>query len=191
MSLREIQNFLAQVYTDENLRRAFLSEPERTGLERGLSRMEIAELAQVLPEELNFFAESLFYKRLREVEKLLPVTRRLLERDFEEAFREFARQFLPKTVKKHLEDAVNFAAFLQKKWIVPDFIKDLARFEQAKLKFNGYDKRFVACRFCYDIRPVLEGNFHENVEPQKELLAKRKTYAIWFRAGGKRRHFIW
>ena len=58
MSLLEVQNFTARIYTDENLRRKFLAAPEQTGRENNLSEKEIAELAAVFPEELNFFADS-------------------------------------------------------------------------------------------------------------------------------------
>jgi hypothetical protein len=48
----------------------FARDPEKIGLENNLPAREIAELAGIMPEELNFFAESLFWKRLREVKKI-------------------------------------------------------------------------------------------------------------------------
>lgn len=191
MSLRETQNFLARIYTDEDVRRAFLSEPEKVGRENGLGENEVAELARVLPDELNFFSESLFLKRLREVEKLLPVTHKYLGKDFEASFREFATGFLPKTIKKHLEDAIGFAGFLQAKALEPVWTKDLAGFERAKLKFNNSGKRFLVCLFDYDIRRILRESPAEKVSLQKDYCPKRKTFAIWFRTGGRPRHFIW
>jgi hypothetical protein len=50
MSLLDAQNFLARIYTDENLRREFLSAPEQTGRENNLSEKEIAELAAFSPQ---------------------------------------------------------------------------------------------------------------------------------------------
>ncbi len=95
MSLHDAQNFLARIYTNENLRREFLSAPEKTGRENNLSEKEIAEFAAIFPAELSFFAESLVYKRLRAVEKLLPLTARALAGDYEKHFREFAIQYTP------------------------------------------------------------------------------------------------
>ena len=167
MSLLEAQNFLARIYTDENLRREFLSTPEKTGKANNLSEAEIAELAEVFPDELNSFADSLFYKRLREVEKFLPLTKRILEKDFEKQFRIFANSYLPSTVKKHLEDAVEFCSYLQKNKSTSDIVKNMAKFEQAKLEFYGFEKRLVIKIFDYDVKTN----------------QKRKHLAAWLRIG--------
>ena len=184
MSLVETQNFLARIYTDENLRREFLSAPERTGRENNLSEKEIAELTEVLPAELNSFAESLFYKRLREVEKLLPLTKQVLAEDFEIYFREFAGGFLPVTVKKHLADAIQFAEFLQDR--EKNWKKDLAKYEQAKLEFNNSSKNFIFKVFVYDIKEV----FRKGAKMQSEF-KRKKTFAIWLRIGKLAWQFIW
>ncbi len=87
MSLREQQNFLAKLYTDEQLRRAFLSEPSKIGEENYLNETEITEISEMLPEEISFFAESLVLKRLRQVEKFLPLTRKVCGDEFQRLFR--------------------------------------------------------------------------------------------------------
>jgi hypothetical protein len=182
MSLVEQQNFLARLYTDENLRRSFLSEPEKIGAANDLTANEIAELAAIIPDELNFFADSLFWKRLREVEKFLPLTKKAFGADFEKKFRVFANQFLPKTIKKHLEDAVEFVEFLQKGEI--NWKKDLARFEQARLIFNSNTKNFVFEKFDFDVREILK-SFSSESDFQR-----RKTFAVWIRIGNKTKFFI-
>lgn len=169
MSLLDVQNFLARIYTDENLRREFLSAPGEIGRANNLNETEIAELAEVFPEELNSFAESLFYKRLREVEKFLPLTKQLLEQDFEKHFRLFAGSYLPSTVKKHLEDAVEFCSYLQKNNCISDVAKNTAKFEQARLEFFAYEQRLVVKIFDYDINTK----------------QKRKHLAVWLRIGGR------
>jgi len=184
MSLLDVQNFLARIYTDAQLRREFLSAPERIGLENNLNEQEISELAEVLPEELNCFSESLVLKRLREVEKLLPLTRRILDKDFELYFREFANLFLPESIKKHLEDAIGFANFLQEKQ--NDWRRDVVKFEQAKLEFNACSKRFVFKIFDYDIKEISR----TDAKTQRKF-KKKKTFAVWLRIGKQTRHFIW
>lgn len=189
MSLQAQQNFLARLYTDTDLRRAFLSEPQSVGAANDLNEFEIAELAAVLPEELNFFAESLFWKRLRETEKFLPLTKNVLGADFEKLFREFSQNFNPQAIKKHLEDAIEFCRFLQEK-DGSNQAKDAAKFEMAGLTFNSNAKNFMFAKFDFDMREVLE-NF-----PLKKQLAeinfrKRKTFAIWLRIGKIKKHFIW
>lgn len=186
MSLLEQQNFLARLYTDENLRRAFLCEPEKIGKENNLDEKEIADLAAIVPEELNFFADSLFWKRLREVEKMLPLTRKFLAEKFEKYFREFSQNYQPNSVKKHLEDAVEFVNYINRREKEDIWLKDLARFEQAKLEFNGYGRNFIFRVFDFDVKEIqLKG-----AEAQSFELKKKKTFALWLRIGKKVKHFI-
>ncbi|HSK73647.1 MAG TPA: hypothetical protein VK892_18260 [Pyrinomonadaceae bacterium] len=186
MSLLEQQNFLARLYTDENLRKRFLSAPEKIGKENNLDEKEIAELAAVLPEELNFFADSLFWKRLREVEKMLPLTRKFFAENFESYFREFSQSYQPNSVKKHLEDAIEFVNFINKREKEDVWIKDLARFEQAKLEFNACGKNFVFRVFDFDVK----GIHRTDAEAQSFKLKKKKTLAVWLRIGKKVKHFV-
>lgn len=179
MSLLEQQNFMARLFTDEDLRREFLKKPENTAQKNNLDENDIAQLKEILPTELNFFAGSLFHKRLHEVEKLLPLTQESLEKEFQNYFREFSKDFQPKTVKKHLEDAIEFADFLSKKTFEKDWLKDLIIYEQARLKFNGYHKRFILKSFKFNVR-----------EFKNENPLKRKTFAVWLRIGKIVRHFI-
>ena len=181
MSLLNVQNFTARIYTDENLRREFSAAPQKIGKQNNLTETEIAELVEILPDEINFFAESLFWKRLREVEKLLPFTKRIFGADFEMRFREFANQFTPESIKKHLEDAIQFAEFLRER--ETNWKSDAARFESAKLEFYALGKNFVFRRFDYDVKEIYR-RFHElpmNFE-------RRKTFAVWLRIG--KREFV-
>ena len=189
MSLLETQNFLARLYTDETLRRTFLTEPEKIGEEYNLTEKEIVELAAILPDELNFFADSLFWKRLREVEKFLPLTRKVLDKDFEKCFRGFSQNFNPKSVKKHLEDAIEFCSFLQTKEIEPLWAKDLAKFEQARLIFNSNARNFIIERFNYDIKRILKELSRKDTKTQS-VFPKRRTFAFWLKIGKITKHFI-
>lgn len=188
MSLLEQQNFLARLYTDENLRKDFLAEPGKIGAENDLDENEIRELAGIVPAELNFFADSLFWKRLREAEKFLPLTKRALETDFEKYFRLFANQFLPKTIKKHLEDAFRFCEYLQTAEIEFVWKKELARFEQARLVFNSGEKDFVCRTFDFDIRQIVK-HLADGDGAAKNDFPQRKTYAVWLRAGKRSKFF--
>jgi hypothetical protein len=185
MSLLNVQNFLARLYTDENLRREFARAPKEIGTANELNAEEIAELAEILPAELDFFADSLRWKRSREVEKLLPFTKKALAVEFENYFREFAAQFTPVSIKKHLEDAIHFTDFLQNGNLTPVWIKDVARFEQAKLEFYGYGKSFVIKKFDYDVKELSL----DKSEPLKEL--RRKRIVVWLRFGRQTRFYTW
>ncbi len=185
MSLLEQQHFLAKLYTNENFRQQFIEEPKKIGKENNLTDNEIAVIIEIFPEEIEAFAESLFYKRLREVERFLPLTRKVLDADFEKLFRDFIKEFNPQTVKKHLEDAVEFAKFVQKNQTDKLWIKDIAKLEQAKLEFGGIGKNFIVKKFDFDIR-----NLHHNNTPEDLSLNKRKSVAIWVRIGKYHKHFI-
>ncbi len=189
MSLQKQQNLLAKLYTDAEFRRAFLSEPAKIGAENDLSESEIAEIADIMPEELNFFAESLFWKRLREVEKFLPFTKKALGEDFTNNFREFSRFFNPQTIKKHFEDALGFAEFLQKKPIEPVWAKDLAKFERLRLIFNSGAKKIVFARFNFDIRKIIENISRNDFDLQNDF-PRKKTYALWIKSGIRSKLFI-
>lgn len=186
MSLLEQQNLLAKLYTDENLRRHFLSAPKKIGRENNLTDCEIAELTAILPFELTFFADSLVWKRLREVEKFLPLTKEFAGEDFTKLFKDFSQNFNPQSIKKHLEDAFEFCAFLENSKFVSDLIKNTARFEQAKLVFFGYGKTFVYRKFQFDMREISrQGAKRQSKYPI------RKTFAIWLKIGKRNVHYFW
>lgn len=151
MSLLDVQNFTARIYTDEALRREFFLAPEQIGKENNLTERETAELAEVYPEELNSFAESLVLKRLREVEKLLPLTRRHSGADFARRFREFSQTFNPQSVKKYLEDALKFTNHLQTSGGISELVKNAAKFECSKLEFYALNKRVIVRFFNFNL----------------------------------------
>lgn len=169
MSLLEQQNFLARIYTDENLRREFLFAPEKIGAQNNLNEKEISEIVEIFPDEINVFAESLIWKRLREVEKLLPLTRKHLPEDFINLFHRFAPTFNSQSTKKHLEDALRFGAFLQNEKTVSAVAKNAAIYECAKLEFYALDKNLVVRFFDFDA---------QTAQPKKHL-------KIWLRIGKK------
>lgn len=177
MSLQKQQDFLARLFIDEGLRQNFLSASEKIGAENGLNFLEIEDLKAVLPEEITFFAETLFWKRLRETEKVLPLTKDFLKDEFVQLFRDFAQNFNPQTVKKHLEDATEFCRFLQSA-DVSEIAKNIAKFEQTKIEFFGYGKHFAVCLLNYDIAEIA----------RKSAKMKRKIY-FWLRFGNKIKHF--
>lgn len=185
MSLLEQQNFLAKVYTDEKLRRNFSNEPAKIGRENFLSETEINEIAEILPEEISFFADSLYQKRLRETEKILPLTKQVSGDKFQMLFREFSRNYNPQTIKKHLEDAKGFCAFLRQNQSVPEITKSAAKFEQSRLKFYSFGVNLVFCRLNYDVREI--SRLIENADYE---LQKKTKFAVWIRVGRISKHFF-
>jgi hypothetical protein len=186
MSLLEQQNFLAKLYTDEKSRRAFASEPFKIGRENDLSDGEVREISEVFHEEITFFAESLFWKRLRETEKLLPLTKKVLDGDFESLFRNFSQIYKPQSLKKHLEDAAGFCLFLRKTGSVSEIGKDCAKYEAAKLRFYGYGDRFTFCRLKFDVEQISR----RDAKGQRFDSKKKTKFAVWIRFGERAKHYF-
>lgn len=174
MSLLEQQNLLAKMFVDKDLRESFWREPNEVGEEFNLTSEEISQLQQIVENDLNYFAESLFHKRLHEVEKLLPLTKKVLEKDFKDLFREFSNQFQPVSIKKHLEDAIEFCRYLQSNEFENLYAKDVAKFEQTKHEFFSLEKSFS---FCFLRRDIFSNK-------------KRPILAIWYRSGNQAHHLI-
>jgi hypothetical protein len=189
MSLLKQQNFLAKLYTDERLRRDFTFDPQKIGSENDLREDEIWEISAIFHEEINFFAASLFRKRLREAEKFLPLTKEVLKSDFDKLFRDFLQNYQARTIKKHLEDAREFCRFLQKKDFVSAIGKDVAKFEEAKIRFFVGGESFVFCRLKFNVHEI----FHSGENDKSSYLSKisKKTkFLIWIRFRRKIKHFV-
>lgn len=170
MSLLEQQNLLARLYTDADLREAFLENPHSIAAEFGLTREEAQSITAILPDEVTFFSRSLVYKRLREVEKLLPICRNVLGDEFARLFEEFSSDYNPTSIKKHLDDALAFTGWLLGRETSP-LVRDAARFESAKHRFFASNRRFSYCLLGHD--------FRRGFDSEKYL--PRKTLALWFR----------
>ena len=142
MTLRQQQDLLARICTDSRLREEFVRNPEKTGASFGLTAVESNEIAELSAEQLRYFSNSLISKRLHEVEKLLPRTRAALGDEFGPLFRAFSREFVPNSIKKHLEDAFEFTAWLIRKTGDAPTLT-IVRRERAHLAFYGLRRRFV------------------------------------------------
>ncbi len=183
MGLKEQQDVLARLYTDQAFADEFFSDPTLAAGEYSLSKDEADSIAASAGEEIRLFAGSLIAKRLREVEKLLPFTRKILGEDFVDLFRRHAALFNPVSVKKHLEDALEFGKYLKKDSSTDRLTKDVIAFETAKLRHFANSRRFTACSLRHDIRPILDGQ-------AADLARKRRTLAVWLRIKEKHRFFF-
>lgn len=146
MSLREQQHFLARLYTDPAFREEFNTKPQEVGIEFGLTETEVIELAQLARHEVKRFSDSLIWKRLQEVEKMLPATRQLMGDSFGKAFFDFAPGFNPQGIKKHYVDAVEFCTVLAANNSFPKDVRRAATFESTRLSFFNQDRTFAMCR---------------------------------------------
>ena len=193
MGLVLIQRVLAQLYTDTVLRERFFADPQREGEALGLSSDDMQHLIQLSVPQVNFFAASLKRKRLNEVCKLLPLTHHVLGNRFAALFLRYADTHLPKGIKKHRDDAIAFAAFIEQvarvDGIEPPCFMDLARYEASCLKAADSTCRWLVCLFRHPMDKVVRNLVQGDDAP---LPSAQLTIALWFRLFRQRqvRHLI-
>jgi hypothetical protein len=195
MGLAETQNALARIYTDNALRERFFADPQTVGLELGLRSDEAEQLARISAQKAAHFAASLLNKRIHEVAKLLPLSSRLLGQQFRKLFRDYAATHLPVGAKKHLEDAIGFAAFAERSPLIehstPLWASELLAYEREFLR-AGEPKPYLRWRrFRYPVHDIARRlSKGEQVDPQLEA---RPVLLLWFRLsknGGLRHRVI-
>lgn len=179
MSLREQQNSLARLYTDNEFRSEFLRNPSSFAEVLGVSPEEADGLAAAAGVE--WFSETLMSKRVREVRKMLPMSEQELgAKEFARRFREFSERFAPTSVKKHLEDSLAFAWTLMEDPSVAGSERSVVRFESSRLRHNAFEKRFSFCLLRYDPSRVSGYTTYE----------KPPGFGVWIAIGGWSRIFF-
>lgn len=188
MGLANIQRVLAQLYTNTTLRERFLADPQGIGQELGLETAEIAQIAQISAQQVTLFANSLHSKRLGEVYKLLPLSYKVLGQSFTALFRQYADTYVPHGIKKHRDDAITFAAFIERiahsKGIEPEWAIEVVRYEKARLLALEATRCLVICRFRYNMSKLLQGVARGD---ERLLLVRRLGIVVWWRwwSGGR------
>lgn len=188
MGLAQMQRALARLYTKGGLRDQFLADPPGVGATLGLTPAETAQIAEAA-RQVEFFAHSLHHKRLGEVSKLLPLTRRALGSAFAAHFLRFADTYVPSGIKKHQADALAFVAHLEQLPLDQVWMTDLARYEATWLNLADPTRRVVVRRLAYhpgQVRQALEADATD------VALAPCFTLALWVRLapGGRIWHII-
>ncbi|NES85000.1 MAG: hypothetical protein F6K10_28300 [Moorea sp. SIO2B7] len=193
MGLVEGQKFLAQIYTNQEVRASFFVDPQGVGKEFGLSVEEVNNLAQLSVQQVNFFASYLRNKRLNEVCKLLPLTYKVLGKVFIQLFGIYAQNYVPKGIKKHRNDAIAFSHFIEQvassEKIEPLWVLDLLRYETIWLKVADPSCRWQIFWFRHSIKDLAKS---VKINPEKAILLRQTTLAVWFRFSKERqlRHII-
>lgn len=199
MGLAQLQHGLAQLYTNTELRDAFFADPRRVGSSWGLGPDEVEQLAQISAHDVRLFARSLHRKRLNAIAKLLPLTRRVLDRRFVEYFFQYADTYVPSGPKKHHQDALVFATFLMKKvktenmspcsrgW--PDWITDLVRYETTLVYVSNPTCWGAVRWFRYSIRDLVQSATDRD---NNDLPLPRPSLVVWLRipCSGRLRHIV-
>ncbi len=192
MGLTEVQSVLARLYTDAAWREAFFAEPLQTGGTAGLTPEEAAQLAKMEASDVAFFALTLHQKRLKQIHKLLPLSRRAYGQNFDACFRAYAEGYLPDGTKKHRDDATSFAKYLKKNRPsdAPDYADTVLRYEATWLLARQPKPVLRVCRFRYALKPLLRSLSTPDAKPQA---VARESLAVWMHLAPSAElyHWIW
>ncbi len=182
MGLVIVQQVLAKLYTDRDLRKTFFERPQLIGQQLGLTFEEIQQLSELSSQQVNLFASSLKHKRLGGVRKLLPLTDQCFKKDFYELFDQYYHKLISTGIKKHRQDAICFCSFLLEQitsqptrspWIL-----DVIKYEKSWLQATESKHLFSWCYFQYAIEPLIESIQRSEFTP---ILIKKPCIAIWFK----------
>jgi hypothetical protein len=181
MSLINLQQALARIYTNSKLRDDFLTNPDVVGNSLGLNCQEIQQLSQLSSQQVNLFASSLKRKRLGEIRKLLPLTNKVLGKEFDRLFFSFAETYLPTGSKKHLLDSIAFSEFLPQHLITnhlqPLYLLDVLHYEAIRLKMFQGRRLIIGDRFNYHPESLVN-NLHSE---SPSVLDTQPVFGIWFK----------
>lgn len=178
MGLREVQGALARLFTDEALRGAFLNDPAGAGPLLGLDADDAQTLAQLAPEGLRQFADSLKAKRLLDARKTMPLTARVLGEGFVEHLNALQMHESADRAGQALGFAARIAALARAQSIAPPWIGDLARYEAT---FVAAARRRFALRVARFAYPV--GLIAASLQAGAPVadIAPRTTIGVWAR----------
>ena len=214
MGLSEMQRGLALLLTDADMRERFAADPQ--GVEQSLNLSAEARAQGALPTgaEIERFARSLRAKRWNEIQKLLPFSTqgaRSVEYPLRRVFLRFAQGYAPQGCKRHAQDALAFADWVERqpKATFQDadgtpnkanavWLPDLIRYEAAWLEMRITPARcWMLRRFQYPV-PLLArilSQTHTGGAAMEDLLSNllstRPIFGIWLRLWprGRLHHF--
>jgi hypothetical protein len=115
MSELDFQKALASVLTDHNIRKRLCDGSLTSPSEIGLSLEAVERIAQIDPQRLDFFAQTIEEKRIGEIIRFLPMTSKLLGQQLHHLLTIFNRQRTRRPTR--IEDFVlSFALFLEQQF---------------------------------------------------------------------------
>jgi len=182
MGLQEIEQILARLSADEELRGRFVNDPFALGRELGLSTAASRQLRRAAAARFDSIAASPRERRFVQVYKLLPLTHRVLKGRFTYYFDRYVAEHGAVSFERLFGDVLAFADYLEKRMtedhLGSGWTLDLLRFEKARIKAADPKRRLVVATFRHDISRLVRG-----VMRKGELFAavRRRSVAVWWR----------
>ena len=182
MGLQEIEQILARLSADDELRGRFVNDPFALGRELGLSATSTRQLRRAAAVRFDTIAATPHERRFGQVYKLLPLTHRVLKGRFTYYFDRYVAEHGAVSFERLFGDVFAFADYLEERLkedhLGSGWTLDLLRFEKARLKAADPKRRLVVATFRHDISRLVRG-----VARKGELFAavRRRSVAVWWR----------
>jgi hypothetical protein len=184
MSLSDIEQILTRLSADEELRARFVENPFALARELGLSPSGARQLRRRAAERFDSFANTPRERRFVQVNKLLPLTHRVLKERFTNYFDGYVAEHGPPAVERLFGDVLHFAEYLEEKlkgdYLGSGWTLDLLRFEKSRVKAADPNRRLVVQTFRHDISRLVRGIARKDKEALLEVVVRRSV-AVWWR----------
>lgn len=184
MGLSDIEQILTRLTADEDLRARFVENPFALGRELGLTPSGTRQLRREAAERYDSFAETPHERRFVQVNKLLPLTHRVLRDRFTLYFDRYVAEHGAPAVSRLFGDVLLFAEYLEEKlkedYLGSGWTLDLLRFEKSRVKAADPDRRLVVATFRHDISRLVRGIARKDKDALLEIVVRRSV-AVWWR----------
>ena len=184
MSLSDIEQILTRLSSDEELRARFVENPFALGRELGLTAAGTRRLRRVAAERYNSFAATPREQRFVQVNKLLPLTHRVLKDRFTNYFDRYVAEHGALSFERLFGDVLHFAEYLEEKlkedYLGSGWTLDLLRFEKSRVKAADPNRRLVVQTFRHDISRLVRGIARKDKDAMFEVVVRRSV-AVWWR----------
>ena len=184
MSLSDIEQILTRLSSDEELRARFVENPFALGRELGLSPTRTRLLRRAAAERFVSFAATPSERRFVQVNKLLPLTHRVLRERFTSYFDRYVAEHGLPAFENLFADVLRFAEYLEAKlkedYLGSGWTLDLLRFEKARVKAADPNRRLVVQPFRHHISRLVRGIARKDKDAMFEVVVRRSV-AVWWR----------
>jgi hypothetical protein len=184
MSLSDIEQILTRLSADEELRARFVENPFALGRDLGLTAAGTRRLRREAAERHNSFAETPREQSFVQVNKLLPLTHRVLRERFTNYFDRYVAEHGLPAVERLFDDVLRFAEYLEEKlkedYLGSGWTLDLLRFEKSRVKAADPNRRLVVQTFRHDISRLVRGIARKDKDAMFEVVVRRSV-ALWWR----------
>ena len=159
MNLPALQQILARLVTEPDLRDRFLDDPAKAAATERWDTEMVRAISTISTSGLRHYGDALLNKRAREAGRCLPLTCRAPGYSrFHELFRAYAAGTTTHGPKRHRDDAIAFAGALLRgpsdASKAPPWVTDLAAYEAASLRCAGAMRCVLILRLGYNPRDL-------------------------------------